>query len=140
MILLKLEDDNLFMKQLFTTDLMDRFEVLKVEVKTSYTTIMDGRIQKDWFDSDEECKGDYLTWEKLKSVVFDLIKGNKTPLLLMIQFSNPDQEGNRGGLRLQYTKEELVVITEYSSAVFSLDKTKEREWDETCEKFLGKYR
>jgi hypothetical protein len=46
--------------------------------------------------------------------------------------------GDVGSLRVEYDREGLKVYTGYMQKEFSLNKQKQQEWDDYCEKFITK--
>ena len=109
---------------------------------------IDGYIQKDFFDSEEEIP-EYSLWKNLREFCFSLIKGKKTPLGFHFVFSlnsknisrlieqkelglNPaDVQGLY--LNIRYDGTHLTCVTGTSFKSFMMDKTLEREWDEPAE-------
>lgn len=138
MISVKLEEVNEFMNGLFINDMFDRFEVTEAEVKTLFTTKISGRVNSAWLDTGEVSE-EYILWKQLKTIVYDLIKGKKTPLLLNICFSYQKENKDRAIVRIQFEEKTLRIITGYSAAGFSLDKSEQIEWDDNFLQFLRKH-
>lgn len=138
MVSVQIEEIKEFMNGLFAGEIFDAFEVSEVEVKTLFTSKLSGRVNSEWLDTDEEI-GEYVLWKQIKSRVYDLIKGKKTPLLFAVCFFHKKENGDRGLLRIQFEGEKLRLITGYSTADFSLDKTPQIAWDENFLGFLKKH-
>ncbi|MCH5266342.1 MAG: hypothetical protein J1F02_10615 [Lachnospiraceae bacterium] len=140
MIVLKIENVKEFMSHLFAGEMFDRFHVNGCEVTTFVEIQTDGRCHSEWFDTDERVEDStgLVTWQQLKTMIFSLIKGKKTPERLRIDFCHYMNNGDMGSLRVQYEKEELLLYTGYMQKDFSMDKEKQREWDENCIHFLEK--
>ena len=97
---------HIFMNGLFAGEMFDAFEVSEVEVKTLFTSKLNGRVNSEWLDTDEKA-GEYVLWNQIKSRVYDLIKGKKTPLLFTVCLFQKKESGDRGLLRIQFEKEKL---------------------------------
>lgn len=137
MVSVQIEEIKKFMNGLFAGEMFDAFEVSEVEVKTLFTSKLNGRVNSEWLDTDEKA-GEYVLWNQIKSRVYDLIKGKKTPLLFTVCLFQKKESGDRGLLRIQFEKEKLRLITGYSTAGFSFDKTPQIEWDDSILSFLKK--
>lgn len=140
MIVLKIENIKDFMSFLFAGDMFDRFRVSVCEVTTFVTFRADGKLCPEWFDSDERPEDDsgLADWQQLKPIIFSIIKGKKTPEKMRIDFCHYRENGDCGSLRIQYENDELLLFTGYMQKEFSLNKEREREWDENCIRFLRK--
>ena len=141
MISVKIDNVKSFMSQLFAGECFDSFHVAGCEVVTFFKMQMDGRRQKDWYDTDEQ-PGDnssQVTWREIKSIVYQLIKGKKTPKKMRIDFCHYMADGDVGSLRVEYDRESLVAYTGYMQREFSKDRQKQQEWDENCRRFLREW-
>lgn len=139
----KIEDIKEFMSLLFLKEIFDKFQVSSMEVKTFVSISIKGNFFCDWLNEEErELYGtcEYVPWKVLRPLAFSIIRGKQTPKILRINFIHTMENGDCGGLRIQYEyeKKELVCISSYTSANFSLDKSKEQQWDENCSEFLKK--
>ncbi len=136
MVSLEIEDVKEFMGQLFHSDSMfDTFDVHDIKVQTLYLTTISGRVNTKWLDTEEEA-GEFVHWSDVRPIVFQLIKGKKTPQSMVLNFTKILEAGNRGALQVRYEENGLRLITGYSMAEFSLDKTKEQDWDQQCMQYL----
>ncbi len=141
MLVLKIENIKDFMSRLFVGDMFDKFQVRECEITTFITFSMGGQLNKEWFDSDEKeslHSEELVMWQQLKPVVFSLIKGNKTPSKMKMDFCHYRENGDCGSLRLQFEKQELFLFTGYMQKEFSMDKENQMNWDENCIQFLKK--
>lgn len=140
MLVLQIENIKEFMEQLFNRDLFDRFHVRGCEVTTFTTFRSDGKRQDGWYDTDEKVEDNtgYVTWQQLKTYVFEWIKGKKTPHKMKIDFTHIMANGDVGSLRIQYEKEQLLLFTGYMQKEFSMDKSSQQLWDENCLDFIQK--
>ena len=86
MISLTLTNVKNFMSHLLLKETFDNFSFIEGEIITFNTFRIDGYIQKDFFDSEEEIP-EYSLWKNLREFCFSLIKGKKTPLGFHFVFS-----------------------------------------------------
>jgi hypothetical protein len=140
MIVLEIENIKMFMSKLLVGDLFDQFHVGNCEVTTFVDIHIDGRRHDSWYDTGEkpEDSTGQVTWHELKPVLYQLIKGKKTPEKMRLDFCHYMANGDVGSLRVEYDREGLKVYTGYMQKEFSLDKQKQQEWDDYCEKFITK--
>lgn len=136
MIAVEIDNVKSIMSKLFATDKFDLFHVREIQVVTFTTFIIDGSRQALW---NENVKDENLLWSEIKECVYQLIKGDKPPLKLKIDFCHQMNNGDIGSLRIQYEKEKLSVFSGYMQKSFSLDKNGINAWDEKCAKFLEEF-
>ena len=86
MISLTLTNVKSFMSHLLLKETFDNFSFIEGEIITFNIFRIDGYIQKDFFDSEEEIP-EYSLWKNLREFCFSLIKGKKTPLGFHFIFS-----------------------------------------------------
>lgn len=137
----KIEDVKEFMSLLFLKDKFDKFCVGSMEIKTLVPISIQGTLQADWLSDEEReryANREFVPWKLLRPLAFSLIKGKQTPKMMRIQFVHPFDNGDCGGLRIQYENGELTCISMYTAATFSLDKSSEQIWDDQCEDFIKK--
>ncbi len=137
----KIEDVKEFMALLLVKENFDKFCVGSVELKTLVPISVKGNLQSDWLSEEEQERygtNEYVPWKLLRPMIFSLIKGNQTPKMMRIQFVHSFENGDAGGIRIQYEKNELTLISMYTAATFTVDKSGEQMWDENCGKFLKK--
>ncbi len=141
MIVLKVENIKDFMAQLVTGEMFDKFHVAECEVTTFVTIRIDGRRNDGWFDTDEKPvdTGRQVLWKQLRPVIFELIRGKKTPEVFKVDFCHYLGNGDAGSLRMQYEKGELFLYTGYMQKEFSMDKAGQQTWDDNCRNFLREY-
>lgn len=118
---LKIEAIKEFMSELLSGELFDKFLISEVKVRTFVTTTING---------------DSIYWKQVRPMVFELIKGRQTPSCFIVLMAHKFENGNTGRMRIQYESEELRIITSYNSIEFTMKKTSEYEWDDSCKKFL----
>lgn len=141
MMVLKVENIKEFMARMVTGEMFDKFHVAECEVTTFVNIRIDGRCYDAWFDTDErpEEKGTQILWKQLRPLVFELIRGKKTPEVFKVDFCHYLGNGDVGSLRVQYEKGELFLFTGYMQREFSLDKGGQQSWDDNCRNFLKEY-
>ncbi len=139
----KIDDVREFMAVLFLKENFDKFCVGTMEIKTLVSISVKGNLLTEWLTEEEkEVYGsrEYVPWKLLRPLAFSLIKGEQTPQLLRIQFVHYMNNGDCGGLRIQYENNELHCISSYAPANFTLDKSSEQMWDDKCSEFFHKNR
>ena len=158
MVALKIEEQKTFTAGLFLGELFDRFLVREANITTFNSFTIDGRVRHGYY-SDEELEEhqieEFSAWKVLKPFCFSLIKGKRLPESFRIVFMlSPDGKekfvesrvpgmapDSVGGLYLivLYEYSELTVVTGSYLNIFTMDKTLEREWDESVKQFLKKH-
>ncbi len=150
----EIEETGKFMSELLTGERYDSFYLFEARIKTGIDYHINGKINKDFFDSDDRdimAAEEYIDWKNIKPTVHELIKGDKLPLslklILMFNRENitrlaemnnlPISENDIGALffNVLYEKGKLTVTTGTSVKTFSLDKTLDNVWDSTVEKY-----
>lgn len=137
----KIEEVKEFMELLFYKEIFDKFCVSGMEIKTMATFSINGQLNTDWLEEEERerCAAlEYVPWRLLRPIAFSLIRGKRTPDFMRIQFVHYMENGDHGGLRIQYENGELTCMSSYTAAQFLLDKSSELSWDENCHYFLKK--
>ena len=157
MIACNICDIKLFTKKLFIGETFDRFLLKEAEIVTFNTFPIDGRVHKSFYSEEERAEGqieEYSTWKTLRPFCFSLIKGKKLPERFSIILKLPKAATEQfltarksqwlpeqvGGLflNIHYENQHLSCVTGLSLNQFTLDKTLEREWDESIRTFLRK--
>lgn len=139
------------MAQLLLSETFDHFSFIEGEIVTFNTFKIDGFIQKDFFDTEEE-PPQYSYWENLREYCFSIIRGKRTPLSFHLVFSLSPSNTERliarntpslqakdvQGLYLniRYDGKHLSCITGTSFKTFTMDKSLEHAWDEMVQKFF----
>lgn len=158
MIALQISDNKSFMGQLLLHEAFDNFLVNEVDLSVAYSVHMNGKINKDWLDDSEKeaLEGrEYSTWKELKGVVYQMIRGNRSPLSMKIVFAlnsnNLEKIVKRTGgtwkasdveglyLNIRYENGQTFLITGTSYRTFTLDKSLEHEWDDSVKTYLKHY-
>lgn len=150
-------DVKTFMNHFLTGTDFDRFLLCEATIMTGSTYIIDGHINKDFYDTDDEHLEPhriYQYWEECKPLAFQMIKGSRTPLAMKIvlmlapynveafldRYNIPMSPEQISGLYLniRYEHGELTLSSGTALTVFTLDKTVEHMWDEMLIQFFKK--
>lgn len=157
MVLFSILDIKEFMSKLLVQDTFHCFLVSEVEVQTGNYYQISGRRNQAWFTKDELEQleyANYSNWSELKSLVYQLIKGNKTPMFFKIVFLlSPNmvahfleeekcdyKVSDISGLYINicYEKKELHLVTATALNIFSMERTIDHLWDNYITTFLKK--
>lgn len=155
MIAVKVLEVKTFMAALLLHDVFDNFLVSDIEILTANLFKINGRLNKNFFDdTQKEEIGDreYTYWKDIKNLVYQMIKGSKTPQAMKFVFllskENMDKILLKAGsefkpdeveglfLNIRYEKEELGITTGTSIKTFTMNKSLDQEWDASVKKFL----
>lgn len=150
----EIEETGKFMSELLSGERYDSFYLFEARIKADIDYSINGKINRDFFDSDEKDRmaaEEYIGWKNIKPVVYGLVKGDKLPLNLklilmfnrenitrLVEMNNlPISENDIGALffNVLYESGSLMVTTGTSIKTFSLDKTLDHVWDDTVEKY-----
>ena len=153
MILLKILDIKDTMSQLLLKESFDSFFIEEVEVVTYAKMTIAGKRNMSWYDSDDVQKESLLRWTEIKKVIFEYIKGKKTPSYMKISLKADNRmiyellkdSGCMGKveeynpelyIQIRYENDNLDIVTGISYEQFVMDKTIEHAWDEAIQKWL----
>lgn len=155
MIALKIEDIKAFTSKLFVGEMFDLFLIREVTITTFNSFTIDGHIREGYY-TDEELEEnkveDLSSWQVLKPICFSLIKGRKLPgsfqIIMQLPPEKVDQFMKRRGLtmpsdqvqglciNIRYEDGRMSCVTATSLAIFTMDKSLEREWDDEIQLFF----
>lgn len=155
MIALEILDTKDFMHKLLISSVFDHFCLVEAVISTSQTITIDGRLNADFFSTDEqETLAPYNSWESVKPLCFQIIKGKRPPLhfkiTLTLSPSNIDNVLKSAGLELtpeqvkglllnfRYDGNKVTCITGTSLNIFTMDKRLEQHWDSLTGIFFKK--
>lgn len=157
MILCKITDKKDFMNKLLTGDCFYSFLLKEASILGFIPFSLDGRVNKAFFseedpDSVHFLEEEYVCWEDVRPICFDLIKGKRTPtrfqFVLYLKKNAVDQMLNREQLtressfvrnfvlNIRFEQGEMTLTTAVDYTSFTLDKQAEHLWDQTLMKFL----
>ena len=149
MLALKITDQKDFTNKLFLGETFDLFWLNQAEIITSNVFTIDGRLQTDFFDNDEQ---EFLTsshrtfslWKEVKPCCCSVIRGKRAPLSfkIVLQFSpnkaaallqnsavSPDLVTGLY-LNLQYKNKVLLCTTGTSLKTFLPGKELDHLWEQ----------
>ena len=156
MLALKITDIRDFTNKLFIGEVFDKFCLSEAVITTFNTFTIDGRLQKDFFDTDSlnkitEHGRTHSLWRDTKPC-WSVIRGKRTPLSFKIvlhlsrsgveaAIRNTDSEISSEQidglfLNLQFKNGSLLCTTGTSLRTFSMDKRPEQLWDDMVLNFL----
>lgn len=137
-----------FMGALLASDYFDHFLVNSVTVTTYGTFHIDGHLKKDFYTQEEwEAlpEKNYATYETIRPICYDLIKGKKLPLhfkmifslnqterLKLLETSNTTLTSEDVAdlfLNIKYDAGTVTCSTGTSYTVFTMDKSFEQTFD-----------
>lgn len=160
MLALSIIDIKAFMNQLLIGNTFDSFEVTETVITTFNTFTIDGKLHRDFFDTDtcdilDQSGTVYSLWKEIKPYCYSIIRGKRTPLYFKIVFQLSKRQmqkilQNRGNglspelvngmfINLHYKNKELLCTTGVSLNIFSPDKALEHQWDEMVRDFFVKH-
>ena len=83
---LQIESVREFMNSLLLSEKFDRFRVGETRITTFCTVVIDGKREKEFYDTEEEMAAEdapsALLWKEIRPLVHSLIRGRKPPLQL----------------------------------------------------------
>jgi hypothetical protein len=152
MQIFEISDISKFVKSLLTEDFFGRTLLYHAEVKGACRIEIDGRINKEFYSSDdaeiftsEGTELDYIRWGDIRNQFFEAIRGTRLPLrfsvsLVMDQdFINRFVEKSGAKIRaeeveslninIMYDRESLNVTSGNSYKTFTFDKSLDGFWD-----------
>lgn len=153
MLLIQIEDIKGFVNKLLSLPEWGNMYLYQGEIKNAVFIHLDGKLNPEFFDSEEEMQNRrYILWNDIKGVFFQAIRGNKLPisfkLVLMPQEETMQKIIDDAGLSISlsdisalnlniyYERGELSVTTGTALKVFTLDKSPEYAWEAYVKGFL----
>lgn len=154
MIALQITELKAFMGKLLGTTTFDDFLLQEATLQMGISYIIDGHINKAFYQTDEDMEdaGDrppFISYGEVRSTLFDLIKGKRTPLgfQVVLQLSPKKctmlfPEGLEAHLikglllNIRYDGSKAMITSGISYSSFSLGKAPELIWDEALMNFL----
>ncbi len=154
MIALQITELKAFMGKLLGTNTFDDFLLQEATLQMGISYIIDGHINEAFYQTDEDMevtdnKSSFIPYGEVRSTLFDLIKGKRTPLgfQVVLQLS-PKRctiifpEGLEKHLikglllNIRYDGSKAMITSGISYSAFTLDKAPELIWDEALISFL----
>ena len=145
------------MNHLLLKDTFDSFLVRDAQINTAAFFQIDGHINQDFFNEDERVHHteDYIFWNDVRPIAYEIIKGKKVPTGLKITFAFPKSkypglikegdlpfdENQISGmyLHIHYDGESVQIITGTSLSLFTMDKSLDSYWDSVLSRFLSSH-
>ena len=142
-----------FVKIMLSNDFFGKMLLYSAEVKAACRIQIDGRLNKEFYSSDDEdiLTGngktlEYIRWGDIRNQFFEAIRGTKLPLRFSVSFImdrdfiesfviksgvniRPEEVGSLN-INILYDRESLVVTTGNSYKIFTFDKSLDSVWDE----------
>lgn len=152
MIALQITELKAFMGKLLATGTFDDFLLQEATLQMGIGYVIDGHINEAFYQTEEDKSTDrlpFITYGEVRSTLFDLIKGKRTPLgfQVVLQLS-PKRcsilfpEGLEAHLikglimNIRFDGSKALITSGISYSSFSLDKAPELIWDEAMMTFL----
>lgn len=148
-------DIKIFMNHFLTGTEFDQFLLCEATIMTGSTYIIDGHINREFYDTDDthlESNQTYQYWGECKPLAFQMVKGMRPPLAMKIilmaapaqvnalfQQSNiPLSPEQITGLYLNIRYEHNILHLSSGTAltIFTMDRTLEHIWDEELLQFF----
>ena len=155
MLSIKIIDVKHFMNTLLLEETFDRFLLGEATIKTGISYVIDGKINSDFYDTEEQEQFHNRThcyFAEQRPFLFSLMKGKKTPLSFRIVFMMapanvqklidlnhlPLQVSDIHGLffNIHFEHGSLTCTSGTSLKLFTLDKTLDQVWDHNLKAFL----
>lgn len=158
MIILSIPNIKNFMSNLFVKDIFDSWLVSEITISTHTTFSINGKLNKEFF-TDEELSDipnhENSSWQLLRPLCFELIRGSKTPLFMKLIFKLPKDDTEKltasagssfapedvNGLfiNIKYEQGRLVITTGSSLKTFSPDRSLDEAFDQYVKSFLTQH-
>lgn len=154
MIALQITELKSFMGKLLATNVFDDFLLQEAVLQMGIGYVIDGHLHKDFYANEEDApiaNLEFIPYREVKSTLFDLIKGKRTPLgfQIVLQLS-PSKclalfpEGLEAHLikalivNIRFDGSKAMVTSGISYTSFSMEKEPERIWDKALADFFVK--
>lgn len=156
MLRMTIHDIKTFMAHLLSKDLFDSYELVEASVKMNFSYHIDGHINKDFFDpEEEEGQREFCLWKDARPHLFQIIKGRRLPLAMKIVLRFPPgtrellfrevpssvDPAHVEGLYLNilYHQKAVTCTTGVSYKTFVMDKSLDQALDQYAKKLLEPY-
>lgn len=152
MLSMTVTDIRTFMKNLLSGTAFDSFYMIEARVRMGITYDIDGRLNKDFYDSDQAITRDYCLWKEVRDYLFQIIKGTRLPTGMKIVLALPPAVishlvGQCGGsfrteevdgmyLNILFSPDQLLVTSGISYHCFTMDRALEHVFDDYIRDFF----
>lgn len=137
------EDVKNFMNKLLRENTFDGYELRNVEIENIAKFEIDGSINRDYLNEDEDRS--FCYWSEIKGYVFEIIKGNRLPKVFKVVLSLTADKveilhpnGAAMFINIMFENDRVNFVTGTSQKNFSLDKGVDVAWEEYVHKFFKK--
>lgn len=157
MLALQITSLKTLMNQLLAGDTFDIFLLEEAVISTANTYTIDGHINMDFYPLEERNANnvpyEFQTWNELKGLCFNLIKGKRTPIFFKFVFHlKPEkakalleqQSSSLNSdilkamvLNIRYDSTKAIITTGTAYHTFVMDKEADIIWDKTLMKYLS---
>lgn len=161
MISLAVSNVRNFMNKLLMQNVFDSFYLVEASVSSYCTFEISGRTNAAWFSSGADNSPSappfsYASWSTIRPHMFNIIKGEKTPLKMKIILactadeierilrSDPDCSGIHADqvsgmfLNISFEKKDLFLTTGTAMKTFTMDRSAEKAFDKVMSVFLAR--
>lgn len=155
MLLLTIEDIKSFVNKLLKEEAFGNLLLYEAEVKNAGFFTMSGKLNKEFFDSEEELDGrTYMRWSEVSHIFYQTIRGKRLPvsfkIVLMPDDKTVEELIERSGIAVSpdeiaalflnvfYDRGDLTVTTGTSMKIFTLDKQLDYAWEAWVKEFFRK--
>ncbi len=157
MVAFQMKEVKKFMAKLLGQSDFDEFLVSEAEVMMAAGYKINGHRNKNFYSSEEWAEmvePEFLRWEEVRPIVFQMIRGNKTPtnmsIVLLLSRQKTEQLLQESDARmrmedisglylnLKFTEGALMAVTGTGLVTFLPEKQLERAWDAWTKEFLKK--
>ncbi len=146
-------DQKVFTRELFTGSLFDSFLLCEADFKTSYSLHIDGRICKEYFDTeDENPQEEFADWKSLRPIAYQIIRGKRLPVYfkLVLALSSENLSNTLSASKVSLTEQDvegMYLNIHYKDGVifctsgiglniFTMDQTLASYWDSLIARFF----
>lgn len=157
MIALQITELKTFMSRLLGAEAFDHFLLEEADITTYNAFHIDGRVVKAFYTKEEieeqpEKNWEFSSWQDIRPVCFQLIKGKKTPVSFQFTMHLDEQHSmeliasddctvpaevfKSFVLNIKYDGSHVTCITATSLNTFLMDKSADAVWDTYMKKFL----
>lgn len=162
MIRLQINNIKDFMNHLFIKNSFDWLDLVEAVLVKEYTLTMEGKRnypkeETSSLEPEEKVGGrvgsEYLSYQEMRPLLLNHIRGKKTPQMIRMTLSLPAEKLEKRTenafaaekseiehflLNIRFDRQGLTLITGVSYRKFSMEKDKERLWDDYLKEFLIK--
>lgn len=151
MTVIEIDDIKKFITKLISDPVFDDLLLVKMEIKTNVDFVIDGQINKEYYDDPSSVSERFVSWKEIKNYFYMMIRGKTLPLSfkMILALSSEEIRGLIASMdvlggdysdveaisyNIIYDRQKLVVTTGCSMKVFTLDKV----FPLYCDEYLKK--